>query len=808
VAEANVRLTVDARNAVQQLQRANTATRNLDTSVKGVSRSAATATANIQRFGIAFRSVIGPLVAITGAVNLASRSLKVLGERQADAAALENGLKKVGAASSELQRLIGIADKLGKATLFNEEDFTKGFALLTSFQSIGVSSYERVAKAAADVAQVTRQDVGSSLLQLAKALQDPERGLTALARSGTQFTEQQKEQIKALVESGRLLEAQNFILLEIEKQYGNAAQAAGSAGYAGAVDSLQESFRDFQERLAEGIQPAVTTFLGTTAQLFDVFSKIPAPVGQAALAIGGATAAVVALNAAVQAFLASRVAAFIGTQIALMRAFGVQIYATAAAQGALTAATKAYQAAVVAAPWALAAVGIGLIISETYKAIAAQAEYNRVLNEAPLDEVNKKIGELREQLTQATIESQKAAVGMSLMGGSAEFSAPKIAQLNTQLAELVSRQRELALYQQVGVTPQAGFFGPGFAAPPATPKTPSVPTSTSGKGKPRKSRVPELTRELGLLRSQGDLQARIAEAEIAKNENEVIRLNGIQRGVELLHEAAAIQASDVPQAEKKLQLAAVEEKLNQSKYQTLKELAALDLQQRQTGIDRLQDLNDEQELLQARLNGNEAEVILKQQIRDIMKDTKGLSEEDVRLKLESINADKKRLEEAEQLKQLYSDIGMSIKSGVVEAITSAVEGTKTLGEVAGSVLKNIANKLLDVAINFALFGVSSGTGSGGGLLGGLFKGRATGGTVTGGSPYIVGERGPELFMPGRSGSIIPNNAMGGATINVSVDATGSRVEGDTSEQKRLGEAIGVAIRQELIKQKRPGGLLA
>jgi hypothetical protein len=89
VAEANVRLTVDARNAVQQLQRANTATRNLDASVKGVSRSAATATANIQRFGIAFRSVIGPLVAITGAVNLASRSLKVLGERQADAAALE-----------------------------------------------------------------------------------------------------------------------------------------------------------------------------------------------------------------------------------------------------------------------------------------------------------------------------------------------------------------------------------------------------------------------------------------------------------------------------------------------------------------------------------------------------------------------------------------------------------------------------------------------------------------------------------------------------------------------------------------------
>lgn len=39
--------------------------------------------------------------------------------------------------------------------------------------------------------------------------------------------------------------------------------------------------------------------------------------------------------------------------------------------------------------------------------------------------------------------------------------------------------------------------------------------------------------------------------------------------------------------------------------------------------------------------------------------------------------------------------------------------------------------------------------------------RAHGGSVSAGSPYLVGERGPELFMPGRSGTIIPNNRMGG-----------------------------------------------
>ena len=104
------------------------------------------------------------------------------------------------------------------------------------------------------------------------------------------------------------------------------------------------------------------------------------------------------------------------------------------------------------------------------------------------------------------------------------------------------------------------------------------------------------------------------------------------------------------------------------------------------------------------------------------------------------------------------------------------------------------------------------TGIGGSVAGSSFGGFqgsfAKGGSVIGGKPALVGERGPELFIPGRSGSIIPNNAMGSANIVVNVDATGTNVQGNGDDQKRLGEAIGVAVRQELIKQKRPGGLLS
>ncbi len=88
--------------------------------------------------------------------------------------------------------------------------------------------------------------------------------------------------------------------------------------------------------------------------------------------------------------------------------------------------------------------------------------------------------------------------------------------------------------------------------------------------------------------------------------------------------------------------------------------------------------------------------------------------------------------------------------------------------------------------------------------------RAAGGPVSAGSPYIVGEKGPELFVPGRSGGIVPNNQLGGDTTNVvvNVDASGSKVQGDEPKANELARAVSAAVQAELVKQKRPGGLLA
>jgi hypothetical protein len=87
-------------------------------------------------------------------------------------------------------------------------------------------------------------------------------------------------------------------------------------------------------------------------------------------------------------------------------------------------------------------------------------------------------------------------------------------------------------------------------------------------------------------------------------------------------------------------------------------------------------------------------------------------------------------------------------------------------------------------------------------------GKALGGAVGAGRPYMVGERGPELFVPGAQGNIVPNNAMGGSNIVVNVDASGSSVEGDSTQATQLGKMLGAAVQAEIVKQQRPGGLLA
>jgi hypothetical protein len=155
-------------------------------------------------------------------------------------------------------------------------------------------------------------------------------------------------------------------------------------------------------------------------------------------------------------------------------------------------------------------------------------------------------------------------------------------------------------------------------------------------------------------------------------------------------------------------------------------------------------------------------------------------------------------------------IAKDIKNTFAVEMSTAIKGLITGANNLNDALRNVLNKMADAFLNIGLFGNAGGSlKKDKGLLGTLFGGLlATGGPAKAGKSYIVGEQGPELFTPGVSGMVSPNNALGGSTnVVVNVDASGSSVEGDEQQGKELGQLISVAIQSELIKQKRPGGLL-
>ena len=230
----------------------------------------------------------------------------------------------------------------------------------------------------------------------------------------------------------------------------------------------------------------------------------------------------------------------------------------------------------------------------------------------------------------------------------------------------------------------------------------------------------------------------------------------------------------------------------------------------------LEDLQKENELNKAIIAGKEEEFLLNQAIEDKIK-SMGLNMEDLNSsQLERIKNDvtinqnlSKQAELTENLNDAFKKISESINNDIKNGIKGLIKGTSTLGDM----LNNVADKFLDLALNQALFGSALGSKGekGGGILGaiGLF---ADGGRPPVNRPSIVGERGAELFVPDRAGTIIPNNKLSGmgATTNnvvVNVDASGSSVEGDEQQSRELGLLISSAIQSELIKQKRPGGLL-
>lgn len=200
-------------------------------------------------------------------VDISQQSIAQFTGYQQNMKVIEQLIKTTGGTANITAKEIDkFAISLSEATLAGRGEVLEASKVLLSFRKISGDTFTRTLSVAQDLTEVMGQGLKSSVLQLAKALEDPVRGVSALTESGTVFTEKQREMIRTLVESGNIMEAQNFILNELEAQYGAAAEAAGT-GLAGAFDTLGERTARLRGALGKALSPAVGEAINKFSEL-------------------------------------------------------------------------------------------------------------------------------------------------------------------------------------------------------------------------------------------------------------------------------------------------------------------------------------------------------------------------------------------------------------------------------------------------------------------------------------------------------------------------------------------------------------
>jgi tape measure domain-containing protein len=527
-------------------------------------------------------------------------------------------------------------------------------------------------------------------------------------------------------------------------------------GAFGATRRFNAALEDFSAIIGTELLPALTPLINGTTEILKLFGQLPGPVRTLIVAIAGLTAAFVALAPALT------------TAIGLLTAAQLAALAAAGPWVALAAGITA------------AAVALAGYRTESEK-IGAKAAAG---DPAAMSAARGRMVTLEQEIALMKLEGAEKASPRSALGGS--FANAK--------AEFAQLKRDVTTGQTAAATP--------------TPTPTPTPTTATGAGtgakkgsddakraaeaaKQEAERVKDVIRnrlaEGQIIAVKSQQQDRIAAAEAAGDKMLVARLQSQERELDIQYRYAQELAKEVNLDAQKAIIYEGQNALTANQLDLQRKLDAIQTQSDQDRLTSLQKAIEKQYELNTAVQN--------------------------------------------QL-QLADGVANTLGQGLGSAFDALISGAQgwedSLRQIASGVLVDIANQLIRIfvieqAINaikafLTPFSAATPLGAGGGQVGKFgtlgpnfgIPQRAKGGPVSSGQAYMVGERGPELFVPGRSGTIVANDKMGGGSTNVivNVDAKGSSVEGNEQGANQLGRVISAAVQSELIKQQRPGGILA
>jgi hypothetical protein len=153
----------------------------------------------------------------------------------------------------------------------------------------------------------------------------------------------------------------------------------------------------------------------------------------------------------------------------------------------------------------------------------------------------------------------------------------------------------------------------------------------------------------------------------------------------------------------------------------------------------------------------------------------------------------------------FAKAGDVLERGLLSAIRHGSLGFDDLKRAALQTMDEIAAQALKSGIGSLFSGGASGTGGGSigqllsGAIGSLFwlPGRATGGPVSPGQGYVVGERGPELFVPTSAGRVETGAGGGARDVRVSIQLAAPRGTTAPAALRRSSRQVASAVRRSL-----------
>lgn len=158
----------------------------------------------------------------------------------------------------------GMKEKLG----IDDDALRDSMAVLLTFRNVSRDSFGEALEVSADLAAVMQTDLKSAVLQLGKALENPDEGLTALKRSGVSFSETQKDMIKDMVETGKQAEAITLILKTMKEQGLDGVAESMNQGITKATRDAGMAWDDLLKTIGgtEAVKGTVDAVLGSWTQ--------------------------------------------------------------------------------------------------------------------------------------------------------------------------------------------------------------------------------------------------------------------------------------------------------------------------------------------------------------------------------------------------------------------------------------------------------------------------------------------------------------------------------------------------------------